>query len=331
GRSPPSLPFFGCPLQVTDGVEFEFFHHPFLPDVVLTILGASSLDEMSPLATRTQEDGWTLHDNDYEIARDRVGMLERVRLTSNGGFERYFFSIKMERIEAPPSTGLLANLLWHFELNDSANGPRSESLGTSDLQDVNGNLGTAGGLYAPLAASFGGAGGSDDDYLEIASQPEYQLAPDDSFTICGWFYPTDLSNWSNICWNGSEPSDDSNFGVRIHDSSRYWAMQIGNQRFAPGNQVAQQDTWQFVVWYFDNANDQVGISVNGGAFVTADSFAQPGPGGFLRLGKGAFWNQNTYDFEGRMQGVGFWRNRVLTSEEVVILYNSGAGLPFSQW
>lgn len=86
------------------------------------------------------------------------------------------------------------------------------------------------------------------------------------------------------------------------------------------------DTWYFVYCYSDSANNEIGISVNNGTVDTAahtggvyDATSQ------LEVGSAV---GGTLNFDGYIDELGLW-NKVLSSQEITDLYNSGSGNTYS--
>ena len=87
-------------------------------------------------------------------------------------------------------------------------------------------------------------------------------------------------------------------------------------------------TWYFVDVYHDPSTDKIGISINNGAFATADLSG----GGYASdtakvcLSSNDNATPNT-PFGGRIDELGIWR-RLLTAAERTRLYNGGNGLSY---
>lgn len=83
------------------------------------------------------------------------------------------------------------------------------------------------------------------------------------------------------------------------------------------------NTWYFIAVWHDAANDLIGISVNGGSIETASysdgSIAIP-------LYAWTLGTDGTHFLVGNTDECAFWKNRVLTPDEITELYDSGNGI-----
>jgi len=82
------------------------------------------------------------------------------------------------------------------------------------------------------------------------------------------------------------------------------------------------DSWRFIVLTYDAATGDLGISIDNGAFTTANTLTVINGAGSIEVGNR---NNGAAGLNGRFDALGFW-NRVLTSDELTELYNSGVGI-----
>lgn len=210
---------------------------------------------------------------------------------------------------------ILDSIVCAYTLSE-ASGTRNDSVSTNHLTDNN--------TVAQGAGIVGNAA-------------EFVLANSESLTCAS---NVDLQtgdvDWTFTCWV-SLASLASNPGIA--SKSAEWGLyySTGNLRFegvfqdaAPTNYFTfftgvtpSVDTWYFLSLRNNTATDEFVISVNDGT-PQAQSYgaavARTTSGDF-RLG------QDTFDvyMSGKLDAVEFWK-RYLTDEEIVFLYNEGAGL-----
>lgn len=168
-------------------------------------------------------------------------------------------------------------------------------------------------------------------YLSIAAAPNDIGANHYDYTVAGWVYlDTVGANRSLFEWGDATTTP--NYWYRLFYSHADLALKwdvnnYGNDQAAVTAAVSAA-TRVFVVAYCDETNDEIGISINGGAFTTAafnpDAHNAPVAPVFYmgrEIGGTSYHN-------GWLDSFGFW-SRVLTSDEVTSLYNSGRGKQYA--
>lgn len=174
------------------------------------------------------------------------------------------------------------------------------------------------------AAQFVNAG---NDFLNRSSNATLQTG-DIDFTFAAWVYLDSdtlgvvLSKWGGtqdeyfLRYNGS--SDRFDFGVV--------ATAALTTREASTLGAPATSTWYFLVGWHDSVNNTLNIQVNNGTVdSTSYSAGCNASNGQFRMGCLA---SGTQSFDGRIDGVGFWK-RVLTTAERTALYNAGSGTRYT--
>lgn len=222
---------------------------------------------------------------------------------------------------------LTDNLVAFWKL-DEASGTRNDSVGSNHLTDNNTVLSVAGQIGN--AAQFVAA---NSEFLSIASNADVQSG-DIDYTLAGWVYIDSGSDAAIVT------KDHSVSGTR-----EYFLGTSGNKFlfhnakptdsltlvFANTFGTLSAATWYFVVAYHDAAADEIGISVNNGAFDTAATGGalQAASTAEFRIGARQYSGFEGY-FNGRVDAVGYWK-RKLSAGDVTELWNGGSGFewPFT--
>lgn len=222
------------------------------------------------------------------------------------------------------ATGLVA--YWKL---DEASGTRVDSHASNDLTDNNTVTQAAGKIGN--AAQFTRA---NQEYLSRADNADLSTG-DIDYWFTAWVYLD--SKPGNDMTIVSKDDGSPNREYRL-----YWEQAVDRFRFfamdATGASIGTVDantfgapstsTWYFVVGYHSATDNEIGISVNGGAFDTAATTGAAGDstGAFYI---GLYDNPATKSWDGRIDEVGFWKRAKPTANEVAALYNGGNGLPYS--
>lgn len=105
-------------------------------------------------------------------------------------------------------------------------------------------------------------------------------------------------------------------------------LAAGGAAFKAGSPSVENSQWNFVAAYFDQAANELGISINGGAFQTAattGTWTAAASPTSADIGKNA-------DLAGRnakLSNMWLWKGRVLSLAEVQAIYNSGVGMRYT--
>ena len=236
-------------------------------------------------------------------------------------------------VERPLSV-LGDNLIAYWKL-DEANGTRYDEVATingcgtdgCDLTDNNTVLQAAGKLG--YAAQFVAA---NTEYLSHADHNDLDVA-DIDFVFTAWVWMDSLTTSQAIIAKWT----DSGGGVyeyllRYFQPASAFQFYLSNGSGTFGNVYASTfgtpsiNTWNFIVLFHDAANNQIGISVNNGTTDTA-SYSAGGANTTAPFAIGAYPDPSI-PLNGRVDSVGFWRGRLLSSDERTLLWNSGDGCDY---
>lgn len=226
---------------------------------------------------------------------------------------------------APPST-LKNNLVSFWELEE-ASGDRADSVVAT------GNtLGAAGGGAGQGTGVVAGSHclslvSLNTQYVSISnadSSGTLQIGGTDC-SFCAWINATSFNVDRGIILKGS--SDPREYILKeITGPSVSWNVvasggTIGTVASTFGN--LSTDTWYFIVAMYDDSTNELTLSINNqGTPATATGVASYSSTGRFYIG---IFNEG---FDGLIDQVGFW-NRLLTSDEITQLYNSGLGLRYA--
>lgn len=228
--------------------------------------------------------------------------------------------------------GLQTNLTSFWELNE-ASGTRVDSVVASgnDLTDNN---------TVTQAAGIGGAGNSaqftaaNNEFLSRASNAGLRVQDSTSFSINAWIYIDIVGIDKTII---SKMSGDGTYRLRLDGSTRpQFDIFATDGTFSPSDTVAATTfgTLSTATWYMValtvNKSGNIAISINAGTQDTTAFTATQvgGDTGTLEIGRNT--NQGIDScWDGRLQRVGYWKNRVLSASDITALYNGGAGLSYA--
>ena len=145
------------------------------------------------------------------------------------------------------------------------------------------------------------------------------LGSDNQFIFCR--SDNAASSAAQIDWALANLSTDSKIRFRVN---------VGTTSYdAIGGSAASADTWYFVYAYYDELNNEIGISIDDGTVVTTAVTGKINIGGDqLKFGRNSSVASIDFYFDGKADEWGWW-TRTLSASEVSELYNSGAGLAYS--
>lgn len=224
-----------------------------------------------------------------------------------------------------PDTGssLTTSLKAYWKLNE-ASGIRQDSYNWYDLAATQAQPTSTTGKSG-AAALFASASSQ---YLQVPAATDLQLG-NISVTFAGWVKLT--STGANQALFGQDNNATaSQFLVWLHGATNRFKFSwntdgAGSSSTATANTFGAPSTgvWYFLTCYHDASNNTVGISVNNGAFDTAAA-----TGGNSTTTEWAFGAQMASTpamfADAALDEWGFWR-KVLSSQEITDLYNSGNG------
>lgn len=223
---------------------------------------------------------------------------------------------------------LLTNLISYWKL-DEASGTRVDSHGTNHLTDHN-SVGSIGG-------KIGSAADFERDNVQFLSCPDSPglSSGDADWTFAAWVNIESMPALMAIAGKHDGASiAGSEWLLSLTEAPNRFKFEVyqgaGNTTSLTANTFGQPSasTWYYVIVWHDSVNNQLGISVNAGTpDTTSWSNGINDTSTDFAL---AALSTGSASFDGLLDEIGFWK-RVLTSNERTTLYNSGNGLPYSQF
>ena len=242
-------------------------------------------------------------------AIDLCGVWSRV-LTADERTELYNLGAGIKNTFTDNGEGFRQGLVAYYKLEE-ASGTRVNAAnpGTYDLTDVNtvtsatGKSGDAGQFTA-----------ANSEYLKYTGAV---LGADANVTFACWVKLDSLGT-NSFCNDAG-----GNFLVRVGGSGdiEIFTRGFADTKATSGAPVTVDGLWHFVVAYHDADNNLLGISVDGGAVVTA---ATGGANNALTDFYVGARSAALQFFDGQLDEAALW-NRVLSADEITALYAAGAG------
>jgi hypothetical protein len=198
---------------------------------------------------------------------------------------------------------LADDLVSYWKL-DEVSGNRADSVGSNTLTDNN-TVGSAAGMSG-LAASFVAA---NTESLSFSGAITTWTADN---SVVFWGYTNDTTIYRLFSTVGL-PVDMNHSGTTVTASWRAGSI----QRTATTSNAA----WHLYAMVQEGTD--YSLSVDGGAFSTVSGAANIGGSDVLKIG--VYADGSTHPLNGRIDEFGIW-SRALTIDEIVSLYNAGAGL-----
>lgn len=227
---------------------------------------------------------------------------------------------KHRRKAFQPSSSLLTDLVAWWSM-DEASGNRADSHSGGHTLTDTGSVGSA------TAKQSNGADfeESSSHYLDLSDGSPFDFG-DADFTFAFWFNPESTSGTDYII----DHFDNSSEGFFIATTA---AGNINFRVYSSGLQVnfthatsLSNGTWYFVVVYHDSTSNEVGVSLDNGSFLTASCAVGPGdPATNFRIGSRR--DNAVNELDGILDEVASW-SRLLTSDEITELFNSGSAIPY---
>lgn len=210
-------------------------------------------------------------------------------------------------------------LISYWSLEESG-GPRSDAHGANDLTDNN-TVGSVSGKVGNAAMCQV----ANSEWLNITDNASFSVS---KVSLSAWVYLTSLPSYvaSIVSKYGSAGAREYQI---VYDNTlnrfRFVVSADGTTTTAATGSVSvSTGQWYHIVAWADTG--EVGIKVNAGTAATVPgSGIHNGSGDFAMCRPGSL--PSNY-FDGYIDEVGLW-DRVLTSEEVDWLYNSGSGRSYS--
>jgi hypothetical protein len=231
------------------------------------------------------------------------------------------------------ANGLLTNLSYYWLLD--------EATGSSDRIDTPGvaDLTSADGSYSG-ASTTATTGKINNSISCTGNTILYNITTpigfgDISFSVSCWVYITDKSVDMGILGsNGGGTEREWQIGYNqsvdrltfiVYDASNNDGEVRANNLGSPS-----LNTWYHIIVYHDASNNVIGIIVNNGtANTTAWTTGIATTGWIYSIGSRG--DNGGGLFQGRIDEVGIWKNRVLNSTDISNLYNSGNGLAYGSF
>ena len=233
---------------------------------------------------------------------------------------------------------LAANLISFWELEDSANGTRLDSVVASahDLTDVGSSVGRTTGIvgFGSEHVRFNG------ELLSVASAANLQIG--DGSTVS---YNFSVSGWVNLASKpagsmdpfGKDGSTDGEYQMWWDTSDRFGfdIYDAGGTtcytKTADTLGAPSLSTWYLLTATYSTGSDILTLYVNATSQGTAGRAGGTGyPGDASNFGIGSRpENRVSNSWDGAIDQVGFWR-RALSADEVSYLYNAGAGRTYAE-
>jgi hypothetical protein len=217
-----------------------------------------------------------------------------------------------------------ANMVAWWSMNDT---DYTDAHGSNDLTE-SGAVANVSGLVGN-AASFASV---TSDALYILDNADISVE-DIDFWVGGWFYPTELQSAALIFKaDSNEVGSSTNIEYAITmNSDAEVGFTVADGTANTGNvnctDTVTTDAWYLVIAYHSATSDEIGISVNNGAFTTAAYSA----GGFNGTGQLEFGRKiGTEHYDGDLDQWFLYKNNVPTSDNRAWLYNSGAGRRYAE-
>lgn len=219
------------------------------------------------------------------------------------------------------SNSLLTNLISYWKM-DEASGDRVDATAAANTLTDNNTVTSTTGIINN-SALFTFANSESLSHVDNASLSTGDI----DFTFCGWFKFTTNPGASYPGLITKNNAGDIDYYLALHASqSRFNFGTVSGDIDATTFGAISTGTWYFVCAWHDATANTVSIQVNAG---TVDSAATSGPAtdtaGAFEIGH---WSTYGTYLDGTVDEVGFWK-RTLTSGERTLLYNSGAGYPYS--
>lgn len=222
--------------------------------------------------------------------------------------------------------GLLLDLVGYYTFDTDGTdsiGGNTTTIGTGSV------IGPGGIINSCLQVTSGAAAGA-----QIASVPgPYQVGASTPFTYSLWFNPGPSQNGFAMLVSvyDATAANQSFYTYLLSNSVRMHGALAGNKVVniaSTGVPVTNQ--WNHVAFGYDPANSRIWIMLNGGTMFNSGPLA-----GTMNPGNAAWWVGNsslsTSWFQGGIDELAVWQNRVLRPAEVAAIYNAGAGLPLSAY
>ncbi len=222
----------------------------------------------------------------------------------------------------PPDSPLLDGLEAYWPMREAVD-IRYDVAGSANLA-MSGTVGSRAGILG-LAASSDGAM---PNYLYSASTPGLTLSRESDFTLAGWFYLVDGTQFSGLWGKQDRPNGRKEYAFAYFPDvdALIWCTGGGGHPMPGavwGEGIVAFGGWNFAICEYDFMANEASLEVNRTARDTRNggaSFGDIGLCDFQVLSEG-----DCMPGKAAVGELGAW-SRLLTEDEKDALYNEGAGI-----
>ncbi|NTW31811.1 MAG: LamG domain-containing protein [Bacteroidetes bacterium] len=223
---------------------------------------------------------------------------------------------------------------------DSYNGSSwsSEATITSDFETWSGGIVTYSSANGKLPTGSPMGAGFNGTTSKIIIADATSLKPTGAFSISAWVKSSSAGTVVIFQSKSANPTNFQGFDLSLQGGG-YIVGQIGNNTSASPDYVEKSGVgdgnWHFVVFVNNGDGSQYSLYIDG-SIVTPDyhstTYVNPvyNATNYVRMGCNNGTGIDNQFYTGDVDEVGIW-SRALSSSEVLDLYNSGNGLPLSQF
>lgn len=209
---------------------------------------------------------------------------------------------------------LIDSLVSYWKL-DEASGDAIDAHGDNNLDDINTVGSTTGKINNGREFEL-----DRNEYFSHTDNTDLSTG-DIDFTIQAWVNVYSTSSFPVVISKGT--AGEREYIIYLNGGEVRWV--VGTTE-VDSNVTLSTATWYHIVAWHDSVNNEIGIAINNGTPVTtAHSTGAPDTTHPFELG--ASTSQSLY-WDGILDEVGFWKNRVLNSSDIAELYNGGSGLSY---
>jgi hypothetical protein len=226
-------------------------------------------------------------------------------------------------------TSLVTDLIAWYSLNETSGNMIDAHTGGLDLTLV-GAVGSATGKVGNCR-DFSG---SDSNY-GTSNAAALKLG-DEDFYIAFWIQFDSLAGDRFPLGRWDFTGDNRSIGLNVPSATNRPQFFVSSDGTNPAvtavvwGSAISTSTWYFVECYHDAANNEIGIALDGGTFVTASHSTGVWDGGTMPFTLGRVSTSGSSfgtALDGRFDEVAVW-GRILTAGERATLYNSGSGIGY---
>jgi hypothetical protein len=226
-----------------------------------------------------------------------------------------------------PAYGLMKELAAHWDFDEStgirySHNSQSNFILTQSLGSITGKFG--------LAPKFPG---TEFHCLSCPDNDIIGIGENRSFTIGFWMYQGSGSTVQNIFIKGIDTAVATDREYAITKQTNNWQLTISNGVvFNTLTIPVTQSVWIYHLFDYDHEIGSASYSINNGVYsvATASVGSFSNNVGALTISGRPVSGSSAFVFTGSFDNLDIW-HRVLTPTEKAWLYNSGSGLPFSQY